>query len=132
MDKITIQDVKKFQKPNFAYFDDFIKKAFTIYTVIFDQAAQNWKNARCTYLPVIQSKLYVQTYCCNCFSVKYNEGSRRIIGPNPYTGPLCLQFMGRAILELMRLMNVFDNSNTVLSPYDLYSDDFRLLSNTLF
>lgn len=48
MEKITIQEVKQFQKQTFTDYDDFIEKAFTIYTINFDQTAQNWKNARCT------------------------------------------------------------------------------------
>lgn len=48
MEKITIQEVKQFQKQTFTDFDDFVDKVFTIYTIKFDQFAQNWKNARCS------------------------------------------------------------------------------------
>lgn len=49
MDKITLEDVRRFEDPNKRYkdFDDFVMKAFDMYKIVF-KSAKDWQIATCT------------------------------------------------------------------------------------
>lgn len=48
MEKISMEDVKRFEEQTFKDFDDYIAKRFTIYQIVFSQNVQDWKCAQCT------------------------------------------------------------------------------------